>query len=61
MKKASVTLFILMGAVSSHAQRLTGAGTHTPILRSHEDLLATNSVQKVKKAKRHSNRRIAST
>jgi hypothetical protein len=59
MKKASVVLFILMGAVSNHAQGPTGAGTHTPILRSRNYPSATYRVAKVKKAKKHSNRQIA--
>jgi hypothetical protein len=59
MKNAIVMLFILMGAVSSHAQGPTGAGTHTPILRSRNFPSATYSVAKVKKTKKHSDRRMA--
>jgi len=59
MKKASVMLFILLGVISTSAQKPTGAGAHTPIIHSHEDMFPMNSVKKSKRGKKHSPRRLA--
>jgi hypothetical protein len=60
MKKASLVLFILMGAVSSYAQGPTGVGTHTPIIGARKHSSATKSLKMAKLTKKHSDRRVAS-
>jgi len=60
MKKATLVLFILMGAISSYAQGPTGVGTHTPIIGQKHHSSATKKPKMAKLTKRHSDRRVAS-
>jgi hypothetical protein len=60
MNKATLVLFILMGAVSSYAQGPTGAGTHTPIIGAKKHSSTTRSPKMAKMSKKHSDLRVAS-
>jgi len=59
MKKATLVLFILLGAVSSFAQGPTGAGTHTPIIGAHKHSHVAKAPKMAKLSKKHSDRRMA--
>lgn len=59
MKKATLALFILMGAISSYAQGPTGAGTRTPIIGAKKHSSFPKTPKMAKLWKKNSDHRMA--